>query len=62
MNIIEPFIPHYLRKPNTFLRYETERFIGSHYSATLNVAYFLDKKGKEQRCVAQVIWDQDAWK
>jgi len=58
MNNIKPYLPHYIRPPNKFLRYEQERFDdGCGHTATLNIAVFFNKNKSEERCVAQVIWN-----
>jgi hypothetical protein len=59
MNSIKPFLPHYHRPPNKFVRYYEKRFDdGAGHTATLRIAVFLNKKGKEEECVAQVMWDE----
>ena len=57
MNKIEPFLPIYSRKPNKLLKYIEEDFDdGCNHLAIIRNAIFQDKNGKEQSCVAQVIW------
>ena len=53
------YIPIYKRAPNTFVRYELERFDdGAGNTGAERVAIYLDKHGAEKRESAQVIWDR----
>lgn len=56
-----PYLPRYCTPPNKLLRYEMEPFDdGDGNGGEVRIAIFLDKKGKEQRYEAQVIW-QYGW-
>lgn len=54
----EKFIPFQHRPPNKFLRYEERRFQFSHGSGIERIAHFINKKGKPDSVVVQVIWDE----
>lgn len=54
---IEPYLPIYHRPPNKFVRYEIVDFDhGNGDSGKYRIAHFLDKKGKAETMVAQVMW------
>lgn len=58
MDKIEPFLPIQHRPPNKFLRNEVNDFDDGHGNGgKIRIAYFLDKKGKEQSVTAQVMWE-----
>ena len=52
------FIPIYNRAPNKLLRYETNTFDDGHgHTGTKRTAIFLDRKKRECKMTAQIIWD-----
>ena len=52
------FIPIYNRAPNKLLRYETNAFDDGHgHTGTKRTAIFLDRKRRECKMTAQIIWD-----
>lgn len=54
---MESFLPIQHRPPNKFLRYEERNFDDGHGNSGIErIAYYLDKKGKEQSVIAQVLW------
>lgn len=54
---IEPYLPVYCRPPNRLVRYEQRPFADrAGNRATLTIAVFQDKHGKEHEAVAQVRW------
>lgn len=56
---VKPYLPIYTRPPNKFVRYEERQFDdGVGHTATLRYAIFIDKNGKQQEMIAQVIWDK----
>ncbi len=56
-NHIPASLPVYCRPPNKLIRYVEENFTDAVGNiAIVRNAIFLDKKGKEQTMVAQVIW------
>jgi hypothetical protein len=58
-NHIPAFLPVYCRPPNKLIRYVEENFTDAVGNiAIVRTAIFLDKKGKEQTMVAQVIWGE----
>lgn len=57
-NKVVPHIPIQHRQPNKFVRYELEDFNdGAGNGGRLKMAYYLDKKGREQQVVHNVIWE-----
>lgn len=51
---IVPFIPHYCKAPNTFLRYRTQMRISRGLAFTETIAVYKDKKGEVQEDVCRV--------
>ena len=51
------YLPVYTRPPNKLLRYEFRNFSDKRgNTGKLRIAIYIDKKGRQQEDVAQVLW------
>jgi hypothetical protein len=58
--MIEPFVPIYHRNPNRFVEYVVRPFNdGAGHTGKTRVARYIDKNGKHQEVVAQILWDRE---